>query len=245
MLFQLSAHDYRVLLAHPERNQTFQRDHRRLAALVERGTLLQVTASALASTRRGSRSRRLAHDLVREGLAHVIASDAHGAHVPRPGLLAGVEAAERIAPAARPLDGHGRARGDRGRRAAAAAPAGAPLGTRAGGSPGAPERGCGSARALRHDRVLLGLERQTVGRLAGHRDRPRRAVAQERVRVSFAALDEPEAGGRRRDRRARRRRRSGREAPHRGERDDRDLARRHRAAPSARRAGSRRGTVRG
>ena len=98
MLFQLSIHDYRVLLAHPERNQTFQRDHRRLAALVERGTLLQVTASALASTRRGSRSRRLAHDLVREGLAHVIASDAHGGHVPRPGLLAGVEAAERIAP---------------------------------------------------------------------------------------------------------------------------------------------------
>jgi protein-tyrosine phosphatase len=98
MLFTLSAGGYRVLLAHPERSPTFQRDPSRLAALVERGTLLQVTASALASTRRRSRSRRLASELVRDGLAHVIASDAHGAHVPRTGMLAGLEAAERIAP---------------------------------------------------------------------------------------------------------------------------------------------------
>jgi protein-tyrosine phosphatase len=98
MLFTLTARGYRILLAHPERSPTFQRDGKRLAALVERGTLLQVTASALASTRKGSRSRRLATDLVREGRAHVIASDAHGATLQRPGLLAGVEAAERLMP---------------------------------------------------------------------------------------------------------------------------------------------------
>jgi len=98
LLFRLSVRGYRVLLAHPERSRTLQRDPGRLAALVERGTLLQVTAAALASADRRSRSRRLATDLVREGLAHVIASDAHGGHVARPGLRAGVVAAERVAP---------------------------------------------------------------------------------------------------------------------------------------------------
>ena len=99
LLFKLRARGYRVLLAHPERSRTFQHDHRRLATLVEGGTLLQVTALSLANSDRRSRSRRLALDLVRHGLAHVIASDAHGALLPRAGLRAGLEAAERVAPA--------------------------------------------------------------------------------------------------------------------------------------------------
>jgi protein-tyrosine phosphatase len=97
-LFTLSVRGYRVLLAHPERSPTFQHDRRRLATLVEHGTLLQVTAVSLSSTERRSRSRRLALELVRRRLAHVIASDAHGGHIPRSGLRAGVEAAARIAP---------------------------------------------------------------------------------------------------------------------------------------------------
>ena len=101
LLFKLRARGYRVLLAHPERSRTFQHDHRRLATLVDGGTLLQVTALSLANTDRRSRSRRLALDLVRHGLAHVIASDAHGALLPRAGLRAGLEAAERVAPPAR------------------------------------------------------------------------------------------------------------------------------------------------
>jgi len=98
LLFSVSVRGYRILLAHPERNPTFQHDRQRLATLVEHGTLLQVTALSLASTERRSRSRRLAHELVKHQLAHVIASDAHGGHVPRSGLSAGVEAAARIAP---------------------------------------------------------------------------------------------------------------------------------------------------
>ena len=35
---------------------------------------------------------------MREGLAHVIASDTHGAHIPRTGLRGGVEAAAQLAP---------------------------------------------------------------------------------------------------------------------------------------------------
>jgi protein-tyrosine phosphatase len=98
LLFNLTVRGYRILLAHPERSPTFQRDHRRLGALVERGTLLQLTALSLAESGRRSRSRRLALDLVRHGLAHVIASDMHGPHLARPGLRAGVEAAARVDP---------------------------------------------------------------------------------------------------------------------------------------------------
>jgi protein-tyrosine phosphatase len=99
LMFRLTAQGYRLLLSHPERSPTFQREPQRLAALAERGTLLQVTASALAGTNRRSRTERLARDLVREGVAHVIASDAHGANIVRATLRDGVLAAARLAPA--------------------------------------------------------------------------------------------------------------------------------------------------
>ena len=98
LLFKLSVRGFRILLAHPERSRTFQHDRRRLATLVDHGILLQVTAVSLSSTERRSRSRRLARELVREGLAHVIASDSHGGHIPRTGLRGGVEAAAQLAP---------------------------------------------------------------------------------------------------------------------------------------------------
>jgi tyrosine-protein phosphatase YwqE len=66
--------------------------------LVEQGILVQITASALASNDRRSRSRRLARDLLREGNAHIIASDSHGA-IQRAPLSAGVRAASDLAPA--------------------------------------------------------------------------------------------------------------------------------------------------
>jgi protein-tyrosine phosphatase len=76
LLFNLSARGFRVLLAHPERSPSFQADHERVAALVERGVLLQITAPALVAGRH-SRSRRFALGLVERGLAHVLSSDAH------------------------------------------------------------------------------------------------------------------------------------------------------------------------
>jgi protein-tyrosine phosphatase len=98
-LFLLAARGYRILLAHPERNPTFQRHPERLARMVDRGVLLQVTAGTLASEVFRSRSRKLAQDLVREGLAHVIATDTHGTGGSRaPALRAGVKAAARVAP---------------------------------------------------------------------------------------------------------------------------------------------------
>lgn len=99
MLFRLRTCGYRLLLAHPERSPTFQKHPQRLVDLVNGGVLVQLTASSLLQSRR-SASGRLASLLVRESLAHVLASDAHGAGPGRaPGLSAAVEAARRLAPA--------------------------------------------------------------------------------------------------------------------------------------------------
>ena len=96
----LSAKGYTVILAHPERSRTFQRDPARLAALVRRGVVLQITAPALLRGDRRSKSGKLARALLKEGMAHVLASDAHS-HTARrgPHLSAAVRAAARIAPA--------------------------------------------------------------------------------------------------------------------------------------------------
>jgi len=100
LLFELTLAGLQILLAHPERNPSFQQDPDRLARLVQRGVLVQVTAMALASRSRRSRSHRLALSLVDEGLAHVIASDAHALALGRPvGLAAGVAAAAEVASA--------------------------------------------------------------------------------------------------------------------------------------------------
>ena len=87
---------YRLLLAHPERNPSFQQSPERLADLVDRGVLVQLTASSLARPRK-SRSGRFARAAVTEGMAHVIASDAHGlATVDRAGLAEGRAAASEL-----------------------------------------------------------------------------------------------------------------------------------------------------
>ena len=99
ILFRLAVLGFRVLLAHPERNPTFQRSPERLEGLVRRGVLVQVTALSLARRNKRSRSRRLALGLVERGLAHVIASDAHSAAWREPDLSAGLAAAARVAKA--------------------------------------------------------------------------------------------------------------------------------------------------
>lgn len=96
-LFRVTARGYRVLLAHPERCPDFRADPSRLSALVERGALLQVTAAALVGRVPRSGMRRFAADLVRERVAHVIASDAHRADSGRALLPDGVAAGARLA----------------------------------------------------------------------------------------------------------------------------------------------------
>jgi protein-tyrosine phosphatase len=72
----LRGQGYRVLLAHPERNVQFQLDPRRLGELLAAGALAQLNCESVLSSDRGSRERRLAHILLKEGQAHVIATDA-------------------------------------------------------------------------------------------------------------------------------------------------------------------------
>lgn len=78
----------RPVLAHPERNPDVQSDPERLRPLVAQGALVQVTAASLAASRR-SGTRATAHRLVDSGLAHLVASDAHGPAVRRHGLAEG------------------------------------------------------------------------------------------------------------------------------------------------------------
>jgi len=67
---------YGVLLAHPERSASFQRDPALLATLVDMGALAQVTVGSLTG-HFGRIPQQTAQLMVREELVHVLASDAH------------------------------------------------------------------------------------------------------------------------------------------------------------------------
>ena len=71
------------VLSHPERNQGILARPQVLESLVDAGCLLQVTASSLVGTF-GPQVTSLAESLVREGLVHFIATDAHGSKMRRP-----------------------------------------------------------------------------------------------------------------------------------------------------------------
>jgi protein-tyrosine phosphatase len=90
---------FRVTLAHPERNPTLRRDPSRLAMLVTQGVLVQLNTGSLIRGAADRETRKFAVTLVREGLAHVLASDSHHIRGGRsPNLAGGVEAVERVAP---------------------------------------------------------------------------------------------------------------------------------------------------
>ena len=102
LLFELTVKGLRLLLAHPERNPTLRESPERIEELVHRGALLQVTATSLARPGRKSRASAVARHLVRDGIAHVIASDAHGPAAPDRATLAdGVAAAAELVGEAR------------------------------------------------------------------------------------------------------------------------------------------------
>lgn len=81
----LQARGHRPLLAHPERCAAFHRDPKLLGALVRSGAAAQLTARSLTGDF-GRTVEKLARSMADEGLAHVIASDAHDAGRRPPGL---------------------------------------------------------------------------------------------------------------------------------------------------------------
>lgn len=78
LIFDLQVEGYRVVLAHPERIKSVQKDLNLLLPLVERGVLMQVTASALMGMY-GKRMQQVSETMLCHGMAHLLASDAHGA----------------------------------------------------------------------------------------------------------------------------------------------------------------------
>ena len=76
MVGDLHRRGFSVLLGHPERSPTFQRDPARLASLIDQGALAQVTTGSLTGGF-GETPRQAAAAMLQQGLVHVLASDAH------------------------------------------------------------------------------------------------------------------------------------------------------------------------
>jgi len=83
----LQGRGFGVVLAHPERCRAFHRDRAMLERLVRSGVLVSITAGSL-DGRFGGTVRRFSRELVRDGLVHNVASDAHDV-AGRPPSIAG------------------------------------------------------------------------------------------------------------------------------------------------------------
>jgi protein-tyrosine phosphatase len=82
-----------VVLAHPERCPAFQREPAALESLVRKGALTSITAGAFVG-RFGRRVRAFAFELVRLGVVHSVASDAHDRSQRPPGMASELQLAE-------------------------------------------------------------------------------------------------------------------------------------------------------
>ena len=89
----LQRRGFEVLLAHPERSEAFQRDPRRLGALIKHGALAQITAGSLIGDF-GPQARRTARRMLEAGWVHVLASDGHHATGRPPDLTVAAPALE-------------------------------------------------------------------------------------------------------------------------------------------------------
>lgn len=92
ILLDLQRRGHRILLAHPERCPAFHREPEMLTGLVRAGILTSVTAGSLVG-RFGEGPRRFALDLLQQGLAHNVASDAHDAVDRGPSMASEIEQA--------------------------------------------------------------------------------------------------------------------------------------------------------
>ncbi len=97
-------HGITPVIAHPERNMHLCRQPERLYEMVRMGALAQLTSDSLLG-RYGEEIRDFSIMLLKHDLAHVLATDAHGAQWRSPGLseargaveaIAGKEAADRM-----------------------------------------------------------------------------------------------------------------------------------------------------
>jgi len=90
-VYGLGLRGFVSVIAHPERNREVQADPGRLAEAVRMGSLVQLTAASV-DGRIGRSSQKAAERLLADGLAHVLASDAHTPEIREAGLGAAAEA---------------------------------------------------------------------------------------------------------------------------------------------------------
>ena len=83
------------VIAHPERTASVHKRPSLIGRMVEAGALIQVNAGSLTGLF-GRVVKRLAHNLLKKGWVHVIASDAHDLNQRGPDLQAAVSAAAEI-----------------------------------------------------------------------------------------------------------------------------------------------------
>ena len=76
IFYQLRLAGLTLILTHPERNPTLQRDHARLAAWLREGMLVQITTSSLLGNM-GKTAEKMSHTLLANRLVHFLATDAH------------------------------------------------------------------------------------------------------------------------------------------------------------------------
>ena len=93
---EIIALGYRPVIAHPERNTIIQRDPDLVYQLLERGALMQINIGSLLD-HYGPGSREAGEYLLKRELAHVLATDAHGATGSRvPNMRTGYETAAEL-----------------------------------------------------------------------------------------------------------------------------------------------------
>ncbi len=85
VIFELRVASITPVLAHPERYRVFQQGLGLLESLQRQGVLVQITASSLLGMQ-GRTAQRTAEKLLKRGLVHFIASDAHGLHSRPPAI---------------------------------------------------------------------------------------------------------------------------------------------------------------
>ncbi|MEA3414602.1 MAG: CpsB/CapC family capsule biosynthesis tyrosine phosphatase [Thermodesulfobacteriota bacterium] len=91
----LIENDMIPIISHPERNITIQKNITILSRFVKAGALSQITAMSITGDF-GTRAQKISKEILKSGLAHVIATDAHSSTWRPPILSNGVRAAKEI-----------------------------------------------------------------------------------------------------------------------------------------------------
>jgi protein-tyrosine phosphatase len=85
VFFEMQLNGFIPILAHPERNMEFIRDPNKLINLVQKGTLVQISARSLLP-KHNRKIANFAHQMMKHRIAHLVSSDAHDTNN-RPFLL--------------------------------------------------------------------------------------------------------------------------------------------------------------